>query len=175
MEEFTPDMLTQQDVAVDSHTSPSHVVIQMKHSKNDPFAAGTRLHLGTTGHFSCPVSSLTGNLAIRPTKPGPLFVFSDGSPLSRSRLMQSRQVLSEVGVDCSGYSGHSFRIGAATTAARLGVSDSPIKTLGRWKSSAFMLYIQTARQRLARVLSLLVSGNSLGTTGRPPLQTSLIS
>ena len=77
MEEFTPDMHTLQDVAVDSHTSPSHVVIHLKRSKNDPFAAGTRLYLGTTRHFLCPVSSLMGYLAICPTKPGLLFVFSD--------------------------------------------------------------------------------------------------
>ena len=101
---------------------------------------------------------LDGDLAIRPSNPGPLFVFSDSFPLSRSRLTQSIcQVLSEVGVDCSGYSGHSFRIGAATTAARLGVSDSLIKTLGLWKSSAFMLYILTPWQRLAQVSSLLVT------------------
>ena len=30
------------------------------------------------------------------------------------------------------YSGHSFRIGAATAAAKLGVNDSMIKVLGRW-------------------------------------------
>ena len=105
MEEFTLDMLTLQDVAVDSHTFPSHVVIHLKHSKNDPLAVCKRLHLGTTGHLLCPVSALMGYLAIRPTKPGPLFVFSDGSPLSRSRLTQCLcQVLS----NCSGYSGHSF-------------------------------------------------------------------
>ena len=38
-------------------------------------------------------------------------------------------------------SGHSFRIRAATAAAKLGVSNSMIKVLGRWlKSSAFTLY-----------------------------------
>ena len=36
-----------------------------------------------------------------------------------------------------------FWIGTATTVARVWVSDSLIKTLGRWKSSAFVLYIRT--------------------------------
>jgi len=44
-------------------------------------------------------------------------------------------------VDTSHYSGHSFRIGAATPAVKLGVSDSLIEVLGRGKSSAFTRYI----------------------------------
>ena len=62
---------------------------------------------------------------------GPLFFFEDGSTLSRPRLVQSlHQVLSSLGVDDSSYSEHSFRIGAATTAAKIGVSDSPHQDLG---------------------------------------------
>ena len=163
-EAFTPDMLSPQDVAVDSHTSPSHLAIHLKRSKNDPFAAGTTLHLGATGQVLCPVSSMLGYLAIRPPRRGPLFIFEDGSTLSRPRLVRSlRQVLSSVGVDYSSYSGHSFRIGAATTAASMGVSDSLIKTLGRWKSSAFMLYIRTPWQRLAKVSPTLAK-SPLATT-----------
>ena len=157
-ESFTPDMLSPQDVSVDSHGAPSHLAVHLKRSKNDPFGAGTTLHLGATGTALCPVASVLGYLTIRPPTPGPLFLFRDGSTLSRSRLIQSlRQVLGTAGVDCSRYSGHSFRIGAATTAARMGVSDSLIKTLGRWKSSAFTLYIRTPWQDLTAVSSTLVS------------------
>jgi len=40
----------------------------------------------------------------------------------------------------SGYSGHSFRWGAAQHASDIGMLDSEIQTLGRWSSTAFQLY-----------------------------------
>lgn len=46
------------------------------------------------------------------------------------------------GLDPSRYKGHSFRIGAASHAAEGGMSDAQIRTLGRWKSNAFLKYIR---------------------------------
>ena len=40
------------------------------------------------------------------------------------------------------YGGCSFCIGAATTAAATGIENSTIQTLGRWKSSSYLLYIR---------------------------------
>ena len=54
-------------------------------------------------------------------------------------------------VDSRQYSGHSFRSGAATTAAQQGVEDATIKMLGRWKSGAYQQYIQTPREQLAAI------------------------
>ena len=102
MKEFYLDMLTPQDVAVNSHTAPSHIVIHLKRSKNDPFGVGAWLHLGATGQWPCPVAALLGYLAVRPPLLGHLFLFRDGTTLSKPRLIGSlRQVLGGVGVDVS--------------------------------------------------------------------------
>ena len=153
---FTPDLLNPSDIAVDSHVAPSHLTVLLKRSKNDPFGAGTTLHLGATGDILCPVTSILAYLAVRPGTQGPLFVFEDGTSLSRLRLIHSlRQALLSAGVNIAGFCGHSFRIGAATMAAKAGLSDSLIQTLGRWKSSAFTTYIRTPWQTLTAVAPAL--------------------
>ena len=88
---------------------------------------------------------------------GPLFVFSDSSPLTRTKLISAVQrVLAQAGFDTAGYTGHSFRIGAATTAAQAGIEDSVIKMLGRWESGAYHRYLRTPRDTLAAVSCQLV-------------------
>ena len=53
-----------------------------------------------------------------------------------ARFVEStRTALTQAGYRAKDYAGHSFRIGAATTAAQRGIQDSLIKTLGRWESS----------------------------------------
>ena len=168
MKEFASDMLTPQDVAVDSHTTQSNIVIHVKHSKNDPFGVGAWLHLGATDQRLCPVAALLGYLAVWRPLLGPLFLFRDGTTLSKSRLIGSlRQVLREGGVASSRSSGHSFRIRAATAAAKLGMSYSMIKVLGRWlKSSAFTCYMRTPWKQLAQRSGLLSGGDSVDSTKR---------
>ena len=62
-----------------------------------------------------------------------------------------RRALAAAGIDSSKYVGHSFRIGAASTAARYSLQDSLIKTLSHWESFAYTLYVQTSREELCSV------------------------
>lgn len=145
------------DVAVDSRFTPSVVSIHLRKAKTDPFGRGITLYLGKTGSDLCPVAAVLNFLAIRPTADGPLLVHADGSPLLKNQFVAGvRRALSAAHLDPSQYSGHSFRIGAATSAAAAGVPDHLIKTLGRWESTAYQLYIQTPRESLAAVSAMLV-------------------
>ena len=62
-----------------------------------------------------------------------------------------RQVISHLGfsrADYNDYCGHSFRIGASTTATAVDIEDHMIKTLGSWKSSCYMRYIHVDKGSL---------------------------
>ena len=65
-------------------------------------------------------------------------MYKDGRYLTRQRFVVAvRKALERAGLKQAKYCGHSFRIGAATTAAAEGMEDSLIKTLGRWRSLAY--------------------------------------
>ena len=120
------------DVAVDDPANPGVMSIRIKVSKTDPFRMGISLFIGKVHSDLCPVAAMMAYLVSRGSVPGPLFVFKDGRFLTRPRFVSAvRQALQSAGVDCLKYAGHSFRIGAATTAASRGMEDSIIKTLGR--------------------------------------------
>ena len=66
-------------------------------------------------------------------------------------------ILAEANVDQTAYSGHSFCIGAATSAARARIPAHVIKMLGHWESEAYLLYVRMPRESLAQMSSLLAS------------------
>ena len=149
------------DVRVDSPILPSLVEVRLKASKTDPFRRGVSVFLGVTGCTLCPVAAILDYMVRRGSAAGPFFSFSDGGFLTRDRFVQEvRAALSCAGVDSSAFAGHSFRIGAATTAARKGIPDSTIKMLGRWESAAYTRYIRTPRDSLASISRVLVSDSS---------------
>ena len=139
-----------EDVAADNPDRLNIIRISIKQSKTDPFRKGVDLFLGRSGTDICPVVALLNYLIIRGMAPGPLFLCRNGSYLTRQVFMRTvRQALEVAGVDQSLYSGHSFRIGAATTAAARGIEDFVIKTLGRWHSTAYLQYVRIPRDQLA--------------------------
>lgn len=116
-------------VRVESLANPQSVQIKIKASKTNPFHQGVLVCVGRTNKPLCQVSALLHTyMVMRANKPGPLFIFQDGKPLTRPCFVaEVRRALLSAGIDPKHYSGHSFRISEATTAARQGVEDSTIK------------------------------------------------
>jgi len=152
--------LSVQDIAVDSSSAPSSMRVRIKGFKTDPFRKGCFVHLGLGGHPLCAGQAMMSYLVSRGDAPGPLFLFTNGQPLTRTNLMDwLRQILASAQIP-GNFSSHSFRIGAATVAARNGVPDHLIQTMGRWSSNAYQLYIRTPADSLAALshkLALLPS------------------
>ncbi|XP_062503943.1 uncharacterized protein LOC134180772 [Corticium candelabrum] len=122
--------LTSQDITTDSHENPFLVRLHLKWAKTDLFCCGADVYLGRSANDICSVSSFLAYMVDRSARSGPFFIFIDSCPLSSVRLVQEVQrALSSAGLDCSGYTGHSFQIGAATTAKALDIDDSSIKKL----------------------------------------------
>ena len=153
---FNPDIhLAVSDVQADSLVNPSSFQIHIKCSKTDTFRQGCHIYVGAGKRDLCPVRALTQYLHVRGSTPGPLFLLSDGTPLHRQWLTSSIQsIFSAAGVTGC-YTGHSFRIGAATSAASRGLPDHLIKTLGRWSSDAYQIYIHTPVSTIVGIASLL--------------------
>ena len=148
--------LSADDVTIDWRCEPQILTVFLRRSKTDQFGAGSHIYLGRTGTSVCPVTAVLEYLSIRQSTPGPHFIFHDDTPLSRPQLISHlRHALSLLGMNVSNYSGHSFRIGAASTAAAAGLSDSCIQKLDRWRSTAFKSYIRTSTSSLAAMSEVL--------------------
>ena len=120
--------------------------MKLKASKTDPFRHRTTITLASIASSTCPVTALRKYLASDPNHPldTPLFRFQDGRFLTRRGLVESiRVLLSMSGIPVHQYTSHSFRIGAATSAAAAGIPEWLIQTLGRWTSQCYQVYIRT--------------------------------
>ena len=105
----------------------------------------------------CPVKAVLMYIVTRGFRDRPLFINLDGTPLTQQQLIGSlRNVLTNAGIDCTQYYGHSFRIGAATTAAAKGISDSTFKVFGRWSSDSYKRYIRLPHSELTHISSELI-------------------
>ena len=73
----------------------------------------------------------------------PLFTNEHGTVATRSWFhLHLHQILTMSGFSAENFSGHSFRIGAASTAASRGLQDHTVQLLGRWSSQAYQSYIR---------------------------------
>ena len=148
------------DVSVDSINNPSQLRIHLSISKCNQFSKGVDIFIGRSQNHLCPITACLAYMAVHvwgPT-PGPFFCTSDGLPFTKPQFVSKvHKLLTEAGLPTSLHLGHSFRIGATTSAARAGIKDSVIKALGLWSSTTFLFYIRTSRQQLAQLTSTIAS------------------
>ena len=140
---------------MDKKLFPDSLVVKLKKFKTDQFKRGFSVVLARSDSQICPVSALLAYLHLRGPSQGPLFLFQNGTVLTRVKF--SKLVCETV--LAAGWSGnftsHSFRVGAASTAASLGVPDYLIKALGRWNSNAYLLYVKLLRHQVSTVSRLM--------------------
>ncbi|XP_053397331.1 uncharacterized protein LOC128545832 [Mercenaria mercenaria] len=131
----------------------SGYVLNLKNSNADVFRSGVKVTVAATGSTTCPLQLLDEYINLRfkcgASLHDPLFINSCGKTLTREFFITSiRKLLRDIGKTPDFYSGHSFRIGAATTAAKVGIEDHLVKTLGRWTSGCYSRYIRTNRKSI---------------------------
>ena len=146
----------------------NRVNIDIKASKTDPFRVGSVIRLSPNNSSLCPVDTLRQYLLVHPTKSGPLFTFQNGKYLTRKNISNLLQEF--LPQDSSkNISSHSFRIGAATTAANAGYPRWLIQSLGRWTSDCFRDYIRIPDSTIDLVSVSMVNQPSHGNTYDPDL------
>ena len=128
---------------------PQHIVVTLKSSKTDFSRQGQSVVIAKAPGPVCAVSAMQQFFLPTRSSRGPLFSFRSGRLLTRSAVIcLLRDAARCAGLPYNSLKGHSFRIGAASTAAAAGLPDWLIKVLGRWPSDCYQLYIRTPQQVL---------------------------
>lgn len=122
----------------------TRLTIFIPKSKTDQFGKGSWLKLNSLPDSPiCPVNLVGQFLRVRSTEGGSFFIHTNGLPLTVYQFNSVfRKCLYTLNMGGLPLSSHSFRIGAATEAARLGLDVVSIKRIGRWRSDAYKLYIR---------------------------------
>ncbi|XP_048259505.1 uncharacterized protein LOC125384429 [Haliotis rufescens] len=126
----------------------------LKQSKTDQLGKGVTITVHAVPGPTCPVQAMKNYVNLRNQSQArasdPLFLTDCGIPLHRDYFIHKlHQTLAAAGYDYKKFNGHSFRIGAATSAAAAHVPDHMIKALGRWKSDCYARYIRVDKGSIA--------------------------
>ncbi|CAC5372760.1 unnamed protein product [Mytilus coruscus] len=102
-----------------------------------------------TGYIICPVLSILKYNELRQSLYSPntesFFISEDRKFLNRKIFISHVKILlDKLGLSSKSYNGHSFRIGAATSAHEARLEDHLIQTLDRWSLDCYTRYIHTS-------------------------------
>lgn len=154
------------------HLDATPPFLTLPASKTDPFRRGVDITLPDGPEDVSCIRALREMMdACRGEGVRPLFSLSPTRPdFPRGVVIDQmlRRAVREARI-AGDFTGHSFRRGAATWAASVGMGGDAIKTLGRWTSAAYERYVDStpeARQALGQ--RLYMGSSSLPASGIPP-------
>lgn len=125
-----------------NHTDKS-VSVTIKSSKTDQYGLETKLVLNSEFVNLSLYDQLHQYLLVRPCINGSFFCHFNHEKVTRYQVtVILKSALRFLGYNENDYNTHSFRIGTATHAAKMGKSDDEIMTIGRWKSDSHKRYIR---------------------------------
>ena len=143
--------MTRADIAV---LTRERLVVMMRPCKNMQTLTGKTVPLviGAGGEFVDAVEEMHNLLRVDPTPAGaeastPLFRSFDehgrAAPLSTKLVREwTRSLMLSIGEDPSQFGSHSYRIGGATALFAAGADPLIIRTMGRWSSDCYRLYVR---------------------------------
>jgi len=139
--------------------TPNGLLLHLPKSKTDQQRAGVSIPIAPSpDEATCPVTTLHRLFAKYPKGPHePLFSRQVG-PFDYDYLTSRIQAtLLHAGFNPQGYSGHSFRRGAANSAVHAGIDKKDVMDMGRWKSNAVDAYFShhTTTTKLYRLSARL--------------------
>ncbi len=141
-------------------TAPKAALLYLSRTKTTPH--GLTVILGCSGHRVCAYCTLVKYMHLRGVVNTtnivlPLFMIA-GQPMTKEYLLARQNALLRVnGIDCKGYTPHSYRSGCATTLSLNGVNEGIIQKTGVWKSLCYRRYIRQSVVAQASVAKMLVS------------------
>ena len=138
--------LRHSDVSLQVAPTGRVVVLNVRFSKTDQYGRGCFITIPecSQGDFAlCPVRAAAQFLSVLRPHCSSFFSHFNGDPVTRSQFTAVLQrSLDFVSLGDMRFSSHSFRIGAATSAAMSGIPEADIQAMGRWKSNAYSRYIR---------------------------------
>ncbi len=120
---------------------PSHASLFIGASKMDPFRKGVNVLLASPVVLAALMSHLTLH-EHKHIPSSPLFLMSDGHALTRdTAVAATRRLIECIGLTPGEYAGHSYRKGGAQSLIDAGTPIHLLKTMGRWESECYRLYL----------------------------------
>jgi hypothetical protein len=157
--------MTLSDIKLELSSQCKYMIVHIKRSKTCKHSSGVNVKIGCTETKVCALCAMVDFLACRTlfdSNPHePLFLYKNGISLSREILVfNTRLYISMIGINPDRFTGHSFRVGGATSMAASGFTEWEIMMLGRWSSDAYLRYIKAPVELQASFAKRMASPQS---------------